>query len=130
GLAEAEVTAIGDDDIARLVRGPGSGDAGATRVIVEELFPDCFDHGQSRYDDHVFGREHHLAVREANRRRLRERGRYSSLNLHLRTSVAREVPTALLGAVVIDALGRSPLPAPVPDRVAALLGRAGAVGGQ
>jgi hypothetical protein len=129
GLAEAGVTAIGDDDIARLVRGPRSGRSAAMRLIVEDLFPECFDHGQYRYDDHVFGRDHHLTVRDANRRRLRERGRYSPLNLHLTTSFAHDVATALLGAAVVDALGRSPLPAPIPERVAALLGRTGTDGG-
>jgi hypothetical protein len=118
-LAEAGVAAIGDDEIGRLLGGPGR--PSGTRALVEELFPDCFDHGQFRYEDHVFGRDLHLTVREANRRRLRERGRYSPLNLHLTTTFALDVGAGLLDGAMVDALGRSPLAPSTRERVAALL---------
>ncbi len=121
GLDAAEVAAIGADEIAPLVRDVRPSRAAAIRAAVEELFPTFFEHGQYRFDDHVFGRDHYFAVREANRRRLRERGRYSPLNLHLTTSFGAEMTTGLLYGVVGDALGRSPLSRAVTDRVVAVL---------
>lgn len=129
GLREAGVAAIGQEEIAALMHDlrrqrtdqPGHGDA--TKLLVQELFPEFFDHGQYRYED-VVGRDHYLTVRAANRRRLRERGRYSRLNLFLTTTFGHEVMTDLLHGAVVDALGHSALPRSTTERIASVLATA------
>jgi hypothetical protein len=123
GLDEAEVAAIGTEEIVRLVRGLRRSHGAGMRAVVEELFPEFFDHGQYRYEDNVFGRDDYLAVREANRRRLRERGRYSPLNLHLTTSFGQEMMADVLHGTVGDALARSRLSHTVTEKVTAALAR-------
>lgn len=125
GLGEAGIAAIGQDEIASLIRRaraggdePGEG----ARAVVEALFPEHFDHGQYRYEDNVPGRDHYFTVREANRRRLRERGCQSALNLYLTTAFAHDVTVDLLYDAVIAALGRSGLPHPLTERTASVLG--------
>jgi len=127
GLDEAEVAAIGTEEIVRLVRGLRRSHGAGMRAVVEELFPEFFDHGQYRHEDDVFGRDHYLAVREANRRRLRERGRYSPRNLQLTTSCGQEMMADVLHGAVGDALARSRLPRVVTEKVTAALaqGRGG-----
>ena len=121
GLAEAGLAAIGQDEIATLLPREHRRVERA-RVLVQELFPEFFDHGQYRYEDNVPGRDQYFAVREANRRRLRERGRYSALNLHLTTTFGYDVMLQLLGDAVSEALDRSPLPPAVTERVASVVG--------
>jgi len=118
GVAEAGVAAIGEPEIAA---GLGPASTEATKLAVQDLFPEFFDHGQYRYED-VVGRDYYFTVREANRRRLRERGRYSSLNLHLTTTFGYGVMVELVYGAVMDALKRSPLPRPLAERAAAGLG--------
>jgi len=126
GLREAGLAAIGQEEIAALMhdlrrqRTDQPAQVDATKLVVQELFPEFFDHGQYRYED-VVGRDHYLTVRAANRRRLRERGRYSRLNLFLTTTFGHEVMTDLLHGAVVDALGRSPLPRSTTERVASVL---------
>ena len=118
GLAEAGVAAIDEPEIAALLA-PATTEA--TKLAVQDLLPEFFDHGQYRYED-VVGRDYYFTVREANRRRLRERGRYSSLNLHLTTTFGYGVMVELVYGAVMDALKRSPLPRPLAERAAAGLG--------
>jgi hypothetical protein len=126
GVGEAGVAAIGQDETAALLhevrrtQGIDRRSTESTKLVVEELFPEFFDHGQYRYED-VVGRDYYFTVREANRRRLRERGRYSRLNLFLTTSFAHEVTIGLLYGAVVDALARSPLPRELAARVADVL---------
>jgi len=115
GLAEAGVAAICEPAIAALL-GPAATEA--TKLAVQDLFPEFFDHGQYRYED-VVGRDYYFALREANRRRLRERGRYSPLNLHLTTTFGYAVMVELVYGAVIDALARSPLGRSLTARAAA-----------
>src|SRR5262249_36971327 len=78
GAGEASVAANGQDEMAALLHEvrrrqrvePRSTES--TKLVVEELFPEFFEHGQYRYED-VVGRDYYFSVREANRRRLRER---------------------------------------------------------
>ena len=142
GLGETGVAAIGDREIATLMYGlrrerlEEQGHMEAARLLAQDLFPEFFAHGQYRYEDYLFGRDHYLRVREANRRRLREHGRHSRLNLYLTTTFGHEVMLELLFAAVIEALRRSPLPRPVTERVELVLGailrleesRAGVIG--
>ena len=118
GLAEAGVAAIGEPEIAALLS-PAASEA--TKLVVQDLFPEFFDHGQYRYED-VVGRDYYFTLRETNRRRLRERGRYSPLNLHLTTTFGYAVMVELVYGAVMDALARSPLPRPLTERAAAGLG--------
>src|SRR5262249_56214209 len=67
--------------------------------------------------ERVPGFDSYFPVREATRRRLRERDRHSRLNLYLTTSFGFEVMVELLYGAVIDALARSPLPRVVRERV-------------
>jgi len=115
GVAEAGVAAIGEPEIAALLC-PAATEA--TKLAVQDVLPEFFDHGQYRYED-VVGRDYYFTVREANRRRLRERGRYSPLNLHLTTTFGYAVMVEIVYGAVIDALARSPMPRPLAERAAA-----------
>jgi hypothetical protein len=127
GLGEAGVAAIGQKEIAALLyelrrqRLEEHGHMEAARLLAQELFPEFFAHGHYRYEDFVVGRDHYLRVREANRRRLRERGRQSRLNLYLTTTFGHEVMLELLFGAVIEALHRSALPQPLTERVELVL---------
>ena len=126
-LGEKGVTAIREDEVARQMhdlerqRLEEHGHAVGTRLIVEELFPQHFDAGRYRYEGSLFNREYYFTVREENRRRLKERGRYSRLNLYLTTSFGYEVMVELLYGAVLEALGRSPLPLRIRERVELVL---------
>ena len=126
-LGEAGVSAIGQEEIAGLMhelRRQGleeHGHSEGARLAAEELFPQFFDGGTFRWSEHVPGPEYYFKVREANRRRLRERDRYSRLNLYLTTSFGFEVMVELLYGAAIDTLARSPLPRVVRERVTFVL---------
>jgi len=126
-LGEAGVAAIGQEEIAGLMhelRRQGleeHGHSEGARLAAQELFPELFDGETFRWSDHVPGLDYYLTVREANRRRLRERDRYSRLNLYLTTSFGFEVMVELLYGAVIDALAHSPLPRIVRERVTFVL---------
>jgi len=122
GLDDAAIAAIGQEEIARLLHEPRP-ITGEARLVAEVVFGEFFDHGQYRYEDHVLGRESYFRVREANLRRLRERGKYSGLNLYLTTTFGHELTSELVHAAMRDALGRSSLPRPVTDRVVSFLGK-------
>src|SRR5262249_52363775 len=115
-LGEAGVAAIGQEESAGLMhelRRQGLGEHGhseGARLAAQELFPEFFEGATFRWSGHMPGLDYYFTVREANRRRLRERGRYSRLNLYLTTSFGFEVMVELLYGAVIDALARSPLP--------------------
>ena len=126
-LGEAGVAAIGQEEIAGLMhelRRQGleeHGHSEGTRLAAQELFPEFFDGETFRWSEHVPGLDYYFTVREANRRRLRERDRYSRLNLYLTTSFGFEVMVELLYGAVIDALAHSPLPRVVRERVTFVL---------
>jgi hypothetical protein len=126
-LGEKGVAAIREDEVARQMhdlerqRLEEHGHAGGARLIVEELFPEHFDAGRYRYEESLFNREYYFTVREENRRRLKEQGRYSRLNLYLTTSFGYEVMVELLYGAVLGALRRSPLPRQVRERVELVL---------
>ena len=120
GVGEAAIGAVGQDEIVGLLQVPHPA-TGEVRLVAEGLFPEFFDHGQYRHEDHVFGRESYFRIREANRRRLRERGKYSGLNLYLTTTFGHELMVELLHDAMRDTLARSALPQSVTDRIASLL---------
>ena len=126
-LGEAGVAAIGQEEIAGLMhelRRQGleeHGHSEGARLVAQELFPEFFDGETFRWSEYVPGLDYYFTVREANRRRLRERDRYSRLNLYLTTSFGFEVMVELLYGAVIDALAHSPLPGVVRERVTFVL---------
>ena len=126
-LGEAGVAAIGQEEIAGLMhelRRQGleeHGHSEGARLAAQELFPELFDSQTFRWSEYVPGLDYYFTVREANRRRLRERDRHSRLNLYLTTSFGFEVMVELLYGAVIDALVRSPLPRVVRERVTFVL---------
>jgi hypothetical protein len=127
GLGEAGVAAIGEEDIAALMhdlrrqRLEEHGHMEGTRLAVRELFPEHFDGDRYRFADRLLGTDYYFAVREANRARLRARDRSSRLNLYLTTSFGYEIMVGLLYGAVLEALPRSPLPAPLVEQVAFVL---------
>jgi hypothetical protein len=126
-LGEGGVATIGQEEIAGLMhelRRQGleeHGHSEGARLAAQELFPEFFDGQTFRWSEHVPGVEYYFTVREANRGRLRERDRYSRLNLYLTTTFGFEVMVELLYGAVIDALARSPLPRVVRERVTFVL---------
>src|SRR5262249_37496543 len=126
-LGEAGVAAIGQEEIAGLMhelRRQGleeHGHSEGARLAAQELFPEFFDGETFRWSEHVPGLDYYFTVGEATRRRLRERGRYSRLNLYLTTSFGFEAMVELLYGAVIDALAHSPLPRVVRERVTFVL---------
>jgi hypothetical protein len=127
GLGEAGVATIGEEEIAALMhdlrrqRLEEHGHMEGTRLVVRELFPEHFDGDRYRYADRLIGTDYYYTVREANRTRLRERERYSRLNLYLTTSFGYEIMVGLLYGAVIDALARSSLPRALTERIAFVL---------
>jgi len=119
GVAEAGVAAIAEPAVADVLC-PAGAETDPTKLVVQDLFPELFDHGQYRYED-VVGRDYYFTLRDANRRRLRERGRFSRLNVHLTTTFGYAVMVDVVYGAVIDALGRSPLPRALAERAAAVL---------
>jgi hypothetical protein len=122
-LGEAGVAAIGQDEVASLMHElrrqelEEHGHSVGTRLIAEELFPEFFENGRYLYEASLTGVEYYFAVREANRRRLRERDRYSRLNLYMTTTFGYEVMVELFYGTVIRMLERSRLPRTARERI-------------
>jgi len=94
------------------------------RLVVQELFPEFFDGGRYRFDDFIsekVGSVYSMTVRETARRRLRQLGRYSPVNLYLIITFGGEIVVEVLYAMLIEALERSTLPAQLKDRVRFIL---------
>lgn len=127
GFGEAGVNAVGQEEVAQLMHNlrlqelEEHGHMDGTRMLVEELFPEHFEGDRYRYEHGLVGVEYYFTVREANRRRLRERDRYSRLNLYLTTTFAYEIMVELLYATVIEALATSALPRVMTDRIVFVL---------
>src|SRR5215468_1165839 len=123
GLGEAGVTAIGQEEVARLMHDlrrqefEEHGHMESARLVACELFPDLFAGGHYRYQDRLFGTDYYFTVLEANRTRLRARDRYSRLNLYMTTTFGYEIMVQLLYGAVIEAVCRSPLSEVIRERV-------------
>jgi len=123
GLGEQGVAKIAGEDVSALLhnlqrqRLEEHGHMDSTRIIAEELFPEHFVDGRYLYAAAVVGPDYYLAVREANRARLREIGKYSRFNLYLTTSFGYEIMVELFFPAVIEAVKRSRLPRPICERV-------------
>jgi hypothetical protein len=124
GLGEAAVAMIGEEELASRIRDLDKqereerGHKERTIDAARALFPEYFREGCYLYADRLEGMPYYVAVLEAVRRRLKEEGRYSRLNLYLTTTFGYEVMVLLLYAAVAQALRRSHLPDAVRIRVA------------
>jgi hypothetical protein len=126
-LGEKAVSLIGQEELARLIHDlerqehEERSHKERTLEVARELFPGYFEGGRYRFGEALDGRPYYLAVLEANRRRLKELGRYSRLNLYLTTTFAYEIMVMLLYAAVADAMRRSSLDRRTRGRVEAVL---------
>lgn len=129
GMGEAGVAAIREDDIAGLMRDMDRqqdeerGHKEITLEIARAINPGAFEDGHYRHEAALTGKDYYLGVVELNRNRLKERGRYSRLNLYLTTSFGFEVMVLLLYQAIIDGLERSTLPPELRDEARAALQR-------
>jgi hypothetical protein len=116
-MGEAGVAALREEEIARLIHDierqqrEEAGHKELSLDLARELFPEYFDAGQYRYRDRLTGRDYYLSVLQENRRRLKERGCYSRLNLYLTTTFGYEIMVGLYYGAVIGAVAASDLPA-------------------
>ena len=129
-MGEAGVAAIREEEVARLVadierqQQEEAGHKQLSLDLARSLFPEYFGrNGYYRYQDQLTGRGYYLRVLQQNRDRLRERGRYSRLNLYLTTTFGYEIMVGLYYGAVVDAIESSPLPAEIRRSLAAQLRR-------
>jgi hypothetical protein len=127
-LGEAGVATIRQDEIARLLHDlrrqelEEHGHHAGTRMIVRDLFPELFAGDRFLHEDALNAAAYYFGVLQANRVRLRARGRYTRLNLYLTTTFGYEVMVQLLYGAVIDALRRATrLPSRVAEEVIVVL---------
>lgn len=127
GLGEAAVGMIGQDELASLIhdlkRQEREERAHKERTIdaARELFPEYFEDGCYRHENALDGRPYYVAVLESNRARLKQRDRYSRLNLYLTTTFGYEVMVVLLYRTVADAIAASALPSHIRERIVSVL---------
>jgi hypothetical protein len=117
-MGEAGVAAIREEEVARLVadierqQQEEAGHKQLSLDLARSLFPEYFGReGYYRYQEQLTGRGYYLRVLQQNRERLRERGRYSRLNLYLTTTFGYEIMVGLYYGAVVEAIEASPLPA-------------------
>jgi hypothetical protein len=123
GLGEAAVALIGQEELARRIWDlkrqelEERGHKEQTLEVARALFPEYFDGDRYRHEKALQGTPYYVEVLEENRRRLKDIGRYSRLNLYMTTTFAYEVMVMLLYRAVADAIARSDLPEAVRTRV-------------
>jgi hypothetical protein len=128
-MGEAGVAAIREEEIAQLIHDierqerEEAGHKQLSRDLARRLFPEYFEDGEYRYRDKLTGRDYYLAVLRENRRRMKERGSYSRLNLYLTTTFGYEIMVGLYYGAVIEAVAASDLPTPLKDPIVAQLRR-------
>ncbi|MEN8159140.1 MAG: hypothetical protein ABFS41_03600 [Myxococcota bacterium] len=126
-LGEKAVGLIGQEDLAQRIHdlerqeAEERGHKEITLEVAQELFPEFFPAGRYRYEAALHGAPYYVGVLEENRKRLKERGRYSRLTLYLTTTFGYEVMVLLLYGAVAEAMAHSRLPAPVWERVGRVL---------
>jgi len=128
-MGEAGVAAIREEEIARLIHDierqqrEEAGHKLLSLDLARGLFPEYFDYGEYRYRGKLTGREYYLSVLQENRARLKERGRYSRLNLYLTTTFGYEIMVGLHYNAVIDTIVASELPPALKGPIATQLRR-------
>jgi len=130
GIGELAIGAIRQAEVSRLMHDlrrhelEEHGHMEGIRIVIGELFPDlCVDghHVYEPYISETAGQEYYHKLRETTRRRLRQLGRYSPLNLYLLITFGGETLVELLYSAVIETLERSTLPAEITERVGFIL---------
>jgi hypothetical protein len=128
-LGESAVALIGQEELAQRIRDlerqerEERGHKEQTLEAATALFPEFFPGGVYRYRKALRGRPYYLAVLDANRARLKERARYSRLNLYLTTTLAYEIMVLLLYRAVADAVKDAPIATDTREHIAAVLER-------
>lgn len=116
-MGEAGVAAIREEEIAKLIQDierqqrEEAGHKQLSLDLARDLFSEYFENGEYQYADRLSGREYYVAVLQANREHLKERGAYSKLNLYLTTTFGYEIMVGLYYGAVLDAIRASDLPA-------------------
>lgn len=129
GLGESAVALIGQEELAQRIRElkqqerEERGHKEQTIEAARKLFPEYFADGRYRYEKGLQGAAYYVEVLEENRRRLKQIGRYSRLNLYMTTTFAYEVMVMLMYRAMADAIGRSALPADVREHVVGVIDR-------
>jgi hypothetical protein len=114
-MGEAGVASIREDEIAALIDDierqqiEEAGHKELSLDLARSLFPEFFEDGAYRWSDRLSGREYYVAVLQANRDHLKERGAYSKLNLYLTTTFGYEIMVGLYYGAVLDAIAASEL---------------------
>jgi len=114
-MGEAGVASIREDEIAALIHDierqqiEEAGHKPLSLDLARGLFPEFFEGGAYRWADQLSGREYYVAVLQANREHLKERGAYSKLNLYLTTTFGYEIMVGLYYGAVLDAIAASDL---------------------
>ena len=114
-MGEAGVAAIREEEIAKLIQDierqerEEAGHKQLSLDLARDLFPEFFDDGVYRYSEKLMGRDYYVAVLQANRQRLKDRGSYSRLNLYLTTTFGYEIMVGLHYEAVIEAVAASEL---------------------
>ncbi len=127
-LGEAGVSAIGEEEIARLIHGldlqrlEEHGHSQGALELARRVCPELFAGDTYRYEASVAGAGYYYTVLQANRARLRARDRYSRLNLYLTTSFGYEIMVELLFGSVIEALNESSIPGDIIEQAKFVLG--------
>lgn len=114
-MGEAGVASIREDEIAALIHDierqqiEEAGHKELSLDLARSLFPEFFEDGAYRFANQLTGREYYVAVLQANREHLKERGAYSKLNLYLTTTFGYEIMVGLYYGAVLDAIAASDL---------------------
>jgi len=130
GIGELAIGAIRQAELSRLMHDlrrhelEEHGHMEGIRLVIAELFPELCANGHHIYERYVYetaGQEYYHKLRETTRRRLRQLGRYSSLNLYLLITFGGETLVELLYSAVIEILEHSTLPPAITERVGFIL---------
>ena len=128
-MGEAGVAAIREEEIAKLIQDierqerEEAGHKQLSLDLARSLFPEFFDDGVYRYNEKLMGRDYYVAVLQQNRQRLKDRGRYSRLNLYLTTTFGYEIMVGLHYGAVIEAVAASGLSPELKDPIVRQLRR-------
>jgi hypothetical protein len=126
GIGELAIGAIRHSELSHLMHDlhrhelEEHGHMTCIQLLIQELFPDLCEGGRHVFESEIFdaaGRQFYHKLRDTSRRRLRQLGRYSSLNLYLLFTFGGETLVEMLYGRLIDALQTSTLPRPLTERI-------------
>ena len=126
GIGELAIGAIRNSEMSHLMHDlrrhelEEHGHMTVIQLLIEELFPDLCRDGRHVFESEMFdaaGRQFYHKLRDTARRRLRQLGRYSSLNLYLLFTFGGETLVEMLYGRLIDSLESSTLPRETTERI-------------